>query len=44
MAKRKGKQIIQIPMEQELLNQLDATAGIVAESYAAFIREACQQF
>jgi hypothetical protein len=43
MAKRKGKQIFQIPMEQELLNQIDATAGIVAESYAAFISEACQQ-
>jgi metal-responsive CopG/Arc/MetJ family transcriptional regulator len=43
MAKRKGKQIIQVPMEQELLKQIDATAGIVAESRAAFIREACQQ-
>ncbi len=43
MAKRKSKQIIQVPMEEELLNQIDATAGIVAESRAAFIREACQQ-
>ena len=30
-------------MEEELLKQIDATAGIVAESRAAFIREACQQ-
>lgn len=40
MAKSK---IIQVPMEEELLKQIDATAGIVAESRAAFIREACQQ-
>ena len=43
MAKRKSKQIIQVPMEEELLKQIDATAGIIAESRAAFIREACQQ-
>jgi hypothetical protein len=42
MAKR-SKQIIQVPMEEELLRQIDASAGIVAESRAAFIREACQQ-
>ncbi len=30
-------------MEEELLKQIDATAGIVAESRSAFIREACQQ-
>jgi hypothetical protein len=30
-------------MEEELLNQIDAIAGIVAGSRAAFIREACQQ-
>ena len=27
-------------MEEDLLKQIDATAGIVAESRAAFIREA----
>jgi hypothetical protein len=43
MAKRKRKHIIQVPMEEELLKRIDATAGIVAESRAAFIREACQQ-
>jgi hypothetical protein len=30
-------------MEEELLKQIDATASIVAESRAAFIRDACQQ-
>jgi hypothetical protein len=43
MAKRKRNKIIQVPMEEELLEQIDTTAGIVAESRAAFIREACQQ-
>jgi hypothetical protein len=43
MAKSKTNKIIQVPMEEELLKQIDATAGIVAESRAAFIREACQQ-
>jgi hypothetical protein len=43
MSKNKRNKIIQVPMEQELLRQIDATAGIVAESRAAFIREACQQ-
>ena len=43
MAKSKRNKIIQVPMEQELLKRIDATAGIVAESRAAFIREACQQ-
>jgi hypothetical protein len=43
MAKRKSTKIIQVPMEEELLNRIDATAGVVAESRAAFIREACQQ-
>jgi hypothetical protein len=43
MAKSKNKRIIQVPMEDRLLKQIDATAGIVAESRAAFIREACQQ-
>ena len=43
MAKPKRYKIIQVPMEDELLKRIDATAGIVAESRAAFIREACQQ-
>jgi hypothetical protein len=43
MAKTKSNKIIQVPMEEELLRRIDATAGIVAESRAAFIREACQQ-
>jgi hypothetical protein len=43
MAKSKGKKIIQVPIDDDLLKRIDATAGIVAESRAAFIREACQQ-
>lgn len=39
----KAKKIIQVPMEDELLQSIDATAGVVAESRAAFIREACKQ-
>ena len=43
MAKSKAKKIIQVPVEDELLERIDATAGVVAESRAAFIREACKQ-
>jgi metal-responsive CopG/Arc/MetJ family transcriptional regulator len=43
MDKNKVKKIIQVPMEDELLERIDATAGVVAESRAAFIREACKQ-
>lgn len=43
MGKNKNKKIIQVPMDAALLNHIDATAGVVAESRAAFIREACQQ-
>lgn len=43
MAKGKTKKIIQVPIEGELLERIDATAGVVAESRAAFIREACKQ-
>ena len=32
-----------MPIEDDLLKRIDATAGVVAESRAAFIREACQQ-
>jgi aryl-alcohol dehydrogenase-like predicted oxidoreductase len=43
MTKTKSKKIIQVPIEDDLLKRIDATAGIVAESRAAFIRTACQQ-
>lgn len=43
MVKNKAKKIIQVPIEEDLLKRIDATAGIVAESRAAFIRAACQQ-
>ena len=43
MAKKRSNKIIQVPMEEELLKQIDVTASIVAESRAGFIREACQQ-
>ena len=43
MNKSKAKKIIQVPIEDELLERIDATAGVVAESRAAFIREACKQ-
>ena len=39
----RAKKIIQVPMEGELLARVDETAGMVAESRAAFIREACRQ-
>ena len=39
----KTKKIIQVPIEDDLLERIDATAGVVAESRAAFIREACKQ-
>jgi hypothetical protein len=43
MAKSKKKKIIQVPMDTDLLQSIDSTAGVIAESRAAFIREACQQ-
>jgi len=42
MAKRTTKKIIQVPIEDELLIRIDAIAGRVAESRAAFIRDACR--
>jgi metal-responsive CopG/Arc/MetJ family transcriptional regulator len=39
----KSTKIIQVPIEEKLLKQIDATAGMVAETRSAFIREACQQ-
>ncbi|MBI2492974.1 MAG: hypothetical protein HYV94_12905 [Candidatus Rokubacteria bacterium] len=35
--------IIQVPMDIALLEQVDAAAGRVAESRAAYIRGACRQ-
>jgi len=43
MSKGRAKKIIQVPIEDELLARIDATAGTVSESRAAFIREACRQ-
>ncbi len=42
MAQRATKKIIQVPIEDELLMRIDATVGRVAESRAAFIRDACR--
>ncbi len=42
MAESRAKKIIQVPMEDDLLKHIDKTAGAVAESRAAFIREACR--
>jgi hypothetical protein len=42
MAKIKVKQIVQVPVEMDFLERIDETAGAVAESRAAFIREACR--
>lgn len=42
MAKTRTKKIIQVPIEGDLLERIDETAGAVAESRAAFIREACK--
>jgi hypothetical protein len=43
VAKSRNNKVIQVPMEEELLKQIDAIAGSVAESRVEFIREACQQ-
>ena len=43
MAKNNPKNFIQVPIGDDLLERIDATAGVVAESRAAFIREACKQ-
>jgi len=42
MAKGRPKKIIQVPIQDDLLERIDETAGMVAESRAAFIREACK--
>lgn len=42
MARGKGKKIIQVPIDGDLLERIDKTAVAVTESRAAFIREACR--
>lgn len=42
MAGARVKRIIQVPIEPDLLDRIDKTAGVVAETRAAFIREACK--
>lgn len=42
MARTRAKKIIQVPVEGDLLASIDERAGMVAESRAAFIREACR--
>ena len=36
------KKVIQVPIEPGLLSRIDDSARLVAESRAAFIREACK--
>ena len=38
----RAKKVIQVPIEPSLLSRIDGTARSVAESRAAFIREACK--
>ena len=38
----RAKQVIQVPIDRGLLSKIDDTARLVAESRAAFIREACK--
>ena len=42
MAVRTTKKVIQVPIDEELLARIDESVGRVAESRAAFIREACR--
>ena len=42
MIKKRPKKIIQVPIEDGLLKRIDESAGDVAESRSAFIREACK--
>ncbi len=43
MGRSKAKKTIQVPIEDELLERIDTSAGAAAQSRAAFIREACKQ-
>jgi hypothetical protein len=38
----RSKRVIQVPIDQGLLSKIDDSARLVAESRAAFIREACK--
>lgn len=40
---RRASRVVQVPMDGELLDWIDAAAGRVAESRAAYIRAACRQ-
>jgi len=42
MAKRTSNKLIQVPIEDELPMRIDGAVGRVAESRAAFIRDACR--
>jgi hypothetical protein len=42
MRKKLRSKIIQVPIDQGLLSHIDETAGMVSESRAEFIREACR--
>ena len=42
MVVRTTKKVIQVPIDEELLARIDERVGRVAESRAAFIREACR--
>lgn len=42
MAKGRAKKVIQVPMDLDLLERIDESSGTMAESRAAFIREACR--
>jgi predicted DNA-binding protein len=44
MARKKKPRIIQIPIDDELLERLDAYSGERGQSRAAFIREACARY
>jgi metal-responsive CopG/Arc/MetJ family transcriptional regulator len=42
MRRKRAKKIIQVPIEENFLKRIDESAGDVAESRSAFIREACK--
>lgn len=43
MAKKRRPKVIQVPIDPDLLTRVDEGASMVAESRAAFIREACRR-
>ncbi|MGH7819143.1 MAG: hypothetical protein ACREQ9_05165 [Candidatus Binatia bacterium] len=43
MRKKIRKRIIQVPIDAGFLSRIDETAGLVAESRAEFIRQACEE-